>query len=70
MKSREEILNKIAQLTPEFEVAEESYFLMIKSKQSGENIDKSDFLKIESEYDVLKKEIETLNWVLSNENGE
>jgi hypothetical protein len=67
VKSRDEILNKIVELTADFELAEESYFFMIDSKQSGEKVNKLDFIKIESEYEILKKEIETLSWVLSNE---
>jgi len=67
MKNREEILQKIAELTPEFEQAEEAYFSSIEQKQSGEDVYVADFLKIESEYEVLKKEIETLQWVLNIE---
>jgi len=67
MKNREEILQKIAELTPEFERAEEAYFSVIEEKQEGGEIYQSDFLKIESEYEILKKEIETLHWVIDSE---
>jgi hypothetical protein len=67
MKNREEILQKIAELTPEFEQAEEAYFSSIEEKQSGEDIYMADFLKLESEYEVLKKEIETLYWVIDSD---
>ena len=69
MKNREEILQKIAELTPEFEQAEEAYFSSIEEKQSGEDIYMADFLKLESEYEILKKEIETLEWVLNIEDN-
>lgn len=67
MKNREEILQKIAELTPEFELAEEAYFSMIEEKQEGGDIYTADFLKIESEYEIIKKEIETLQWVIDFE---
>jgi len=67
MKTKKEIEDKIAELTPGFELAEESYFSMIEEKQEGGEIYQSDFLKIESEYEILKKEIETLEWVLNEE---
>lgn len=67
MKNREEILKKIAELTPEFEQAEEAYFSSVEEKQSGEDIYMVDFLKLESEYEILKKEIETLYWVIGSE---
>lgn len=60
-------MQKIAELTPEFEKAEEAYFSVIEEKQSGEDIYTSDFLKIESEYEIIKKEIETLQWVIDSE---
>lgn len=67
MKKREEILQKIAELTPDFEQAEEAYFSSVEEKQSGEDIYMVDFLKLESEYEIIKKEIETLQWVLNEE---
>ena len=67
MKNREEILKKIAELTPEFEQAEEAYFSSVEEKQSGEDIYMADFLKLESEYEIIKKEIETLYWVIDSE---
>ncbi|MEK6828519.1 MAG: hypothetical protein AABY15_00100 [Nanoarchaeota archaeon] len=70
MKNRNEIIKKIVELTPEFEKAQESYFSVIKAKQSGENISQADFIKIESEYEVLKKEIETLQWVVYGDQEE
>jgi hypothetical protein len=67
MKNKKDIEDKIAELAPNLELAEESYFSMIEEKQSGGEIYQSDFLKIESEYEILKKEIETLDWVLNEE---
>jgi hypothetical protein len=67
MKNKKDIEDKIAELAPNLELAEESYFSMIEEKQSGGEIYQSDFLKIESEYEILKKEIETLEWVLNEE---
>lgn len=64
MKSRKEIIQRIIELTPEFEKAQEFYFSTIKAKQAGDSICQTDFLKIESEYEILKKEIETLQWVV------
>lgn len=65
MKTRQEIEDKIKELTPAFELAEESYFSIIEEKQGGEGVCKFDFIKIESEYEILKKEIETLEWVMT-----
>jgi hypothetical protein len=70
MKSRKEIINRIIELTPEFEKAEEAYFSIVEEKQSGEDIYAADFLKIESEYEILKKEIETLQWVVYSEENQ
>lgn len=70
MKSKEELQKKILLLTPEFEAAEESYFSAIEEKQSGGEIYESDFIKIESEYELIKKEIDTLEWVLNIDNNE
>jgi len=49
MRTKQEILKKIAELTPEFELAEEAYFSSIEEKQNGEDIYMADFLKLESE---------------------
>lgn len=70
MRTKQEILKKIANLTPEFEKAEEAYFSSIEEKQNFEDIYMVDFLKLESEYEIIKKEIETLEWVLNIENNE
>ena len=67
MRNKNEIQERINELTKEFELAEESYFSMVQEKQEGGEIYEVDFLKIESEYEVLKKEIETLEWVLNEE---
>jgi len=67
MKNKKDIEDKIAELAPNLELAEESYFSMIEEKQGGGEIYQLDFLKIESEYEILKKEIETLEWVLNEE---
>jgi|AntRauMFilla1563_2_1112583.scaffolds.fasta_scaffold26782_3 hypothetical protein len=67
MRNKQEIQNKIDALEPEVFAAEESYYSMINEKQTGGRINESDFLKIESEYEILKKEIETLQWVLNEE---
>ena len=67
MKNKKDIEDKIAELAPNLELAEESYFSMIEEKQGGGKIYQLDFLKIESEYEILKKEIETLEWVLNEE---
>lgn len=64
MKKRLEIENRISELTPKLELAEESYFSLLKDKQSGKEVSKVDFLKAESEYEILKKEVETLDWVI------
>lgn len=67
MKTKKEIQNRIDELSLEFQLAEQSYFSVIEEKQEGGEIYQSDFLKIESEYEILKKEIETLEWVLNEE---
>lgn len=67
MRTKKEIEESILELTPLLELAEESYFSMIESKQKGEEISQIDFMKISSDYDVLKIEIETLQWVLNEE---
>lgn len=67
MKTKKEIQNRIDELSLEFQLAEQSYFSVIEEKQEGREIYQSDFLKIESEYEILKKEIETLEWVLNEE---
>lgn len=64
MKTRREIINRIVELKPEFEMAEDAYFSAIEEKQQGGEIYHADFLKLESEYEILKKEIETLQWVV------
>jgi len=64
MRNKHEIEERISELIKEFELAEESYFSMVQEKQEGGEIYEVDFLKIESEYEILKKEIETLEWVL------
>lgn len=70
MKKRREIIKRIAELKPEFEKAEDIYFSTIQEKQGGEDVYHADFLKIESEYELLKKEIETLQWVIYGDSGE
>lgn len=64
MRNRKEIEQRILEITPEFERAEEAYFSTIEEKQDGGEIYQADFLKIESDYEILKKELETLQWVL------
>lgn len=70
MKSRRDIVKRIAELRPEFEEAERIYFSTIQEKQEGGEIYQADFLKIESDYEILKKEIETLQWVVYGDIGE
>jgi len=67
MRSRKEIEESIIELTPILELTSEAYFSMIESKQKGEDIPNVDFIRITSEYDVAKIEIETLKWVLNIE---
>jgi len=64
MRSKKEIQDRIDKLIPQLEKAEESYFTTIQEKQEGGEIYTSDFVKIESEYELLKKEVETLEWIL------
>ena len=64
MKSKKEIQDKIDELTPLFEMSENLYFQSIKEKQNGLNINIVDFIKIEFDYEILKKEIKSLEWVL------
>lgn len=68
MKNRIEVTKRIIEVRKEFELAEESYFSTIQEKQEGGEIYEVDFLKIESEYEVLKKELETLEWFLEETN--
>lgn len=64
MRNRHEIEQRIKELTPQFELAEEAYFSTVQEKQEGGEIYEVDFLKIESEYEILKTELEALQWVL------
>jgi hypothetical protein len=64
MKSRMEIENRILELTPEFELAEESYFSAIDDKCRGLLASQVEFARITLEYESIKKEIEALDWVL------
>ena len=65
MRTKKEIQERIKELTPAYELAEDSYFSILRDKSEGETVNEVDFLKIESEYEILKKEIETLQWVLN-----
>ena len=67
MKTLTEIKDKIKGLTPDLELAQESYFSIVKDKQEGKEVSKIDFMRIESEYEILKKEVETLEWALEKE---
>lgn len=67
MRTNQEIQKRIDKLNKELIPAEESYFSVVEEKQQGGEIYEVDFLKIESEYEILKKEIETLEWVLKLE---
>jgi hypothetical protein len=64
MRNIHEIEQRIKELTPQFELAEEAYFSTVQEKQEGGEIYEVDFLKIESEYEILKKELGALQWVL------
>lgn len=64
MRTDKEIVKKIKVLKDEIQPAEDSYFSSIESKQKGEIVSDIDFIRIESEYDIIKKEIDTLLWVL------
>lgn len=67
MRTLEEIENRLSELHQDFETSENSYFEAVASKQKGEAISSVDFMQIESEYEIIKKEIETLEWVLKLE---
>ena len=64
MRTDKEIVEKIRRLKEELQPAEDSYFSSIESKQKGEIVSDIDFLRIESEYEMIKKELNTLLWVL------
>ena len=64
MRTDKEIIEKIRRLKEELQPAEDSYFSSIESKQKGEIVSDIDFLRIESEYEMIKKELNTLLWVL------
>jgi len=51
----------------ELQLAEESYFSIIEEKREGKEVSNIDFLKIENEYELLKKEHEILLWILKIE---
>jgi len=65
MKTKQKIQDRIKELTPAFELAEDSYFASVQEKQEGGDVYEAGFIKIESEYEVLKKEIDALEWVLN-----
>jgi hypothetical protein len=67
MRTEIEIEDSIIELTPLLELAAESYFSLVESKQNGEEVSELDFIKAMSEYDILKLEIDTLKWVLNKE---
>ena len=67
MRTNKEIVERIHKLKEELQPAEDSYFSTVESKQKGESISDAEFLKIESEYETLKKELDTLLWVLEIE---
>ena len=67
MRTEIEIEDSILELTPLLELAAESYFSMVESKQNGEEVSELYFIKVMSEYDILKLEIDTLKWVLNKE---
>lgn len=52
---------------PDLELARESYFSAVEDKQKGKGLSQLDFLKIESEFELLEKELESLIWVLNEE---
>lgn len=64
MRTDKEIVEKIRILKEELQPAEDSYFSSIESKQKGEIVSDIDFLRIESEYEMINKELDTLLWVL------
>ena len=70
MKTRKQIIDRIVELRPVFEQAEEAYFLAIEEKQQGGEMYHADFIKLESDYEIIKKEIETLQWVVYDDSEE
>ena len=70
MKTRKEILERLKELAPEMEIAKKAYFLAVEEKQKGEIVSEVDFLKIESEYELIRKEIESLKWVINIDSRE
>ena len=67
MRTKKEIQDKIDLLMPYLELARESYFSAVEDKQKGKEMSQLDFLKIESEFELLEKELESLEWVLNEE---
>ena len=67
MKTNQEIIEKVREVKEEFLPAEESYFSAVKDKQEGKEVSDIDFLRIENEYELLKKELDTLLWTLEIE---
>ena len=67
MKTREEIQERINEITPKFELAQDSYFSFVKDKQEGKEVSEVDFMRIESECEIIKKEIETLEWSIDKD---
>jgi len=65
LKTKQEIEKRIEELRPDYDLAEDSYFNTLQDKSEGEIVNEVDFLKIESDYEILKIEIETLEWVLT-----
>jgi len=68
MKTRKEIITKIIELTPGFELAEEAYFSAVEEKQKRKEYSQIDFLKLESEYEILKEKIKILRWIIYSKN--
>lgn len=64
MRNQREIQNRIDELAPMLELAEESYFSAVSDKESGNVFNEVDFLKLESEMEIIKSELEALEWVL------
>ena len=67
MRTNKEIVNRIHKMKKELQLAEESYFSIIEEKREGKEVSNIDFLKIENEYELLKKEHEILLWILKIE---
>ena len=67
MRTNKEIVERIRELKKELEPIEDSYFSAVEAKQNKEEVSQIDFLKIESEYEILKKELSALLWVLKIE---